>query len=259
MDPIVGGTVKVLRSVGGAATILLENPRRLNALPVDAWTRLPEIVRRLDADNSVRSIVLTGAGAHFSSGLDLTTLALADGGAAAAEIASVTAPAEAALIQATKPVIAKIRGYCIGGGVLLAAACDLRVVSADAVFAVTPAKLGIVYPRSSVNRLVQLVGPSFAKRLLFTADFISADRAYASGLVDDLVPERDLDEAVGILTSRIASLSRLSLAAAKAMIDEVDDSGARDWTMMSRTSGEQGEGVAAFLEGRQPAFPWRRS
>ena len=245
--------VVVDRGADGVATIVIANPKKRNALPVEGWLAIPGIVAELDGDPSIWAIVLTGEGDHFSSGLDLSSLGDDAETISRAEIGAVTAPAEAALIACSKPVIAKIRGYCVGGGVLLAAACDLRIAAADSQIGITPAKLGIVYPQPSIDRLVALTGPGFAKRLLLTAEIVPVRRAAAAGLVDDIAEPGDLDAAVQALIERMRPLSRLVITAAKQMIDGTSTT---DWPLASRTSGDQAEGVAAFLARRPPTFPW---
>jgi len=245
--------VVVDRGAGGVATITIANPSKRNALPVEGWRLIPSLLADLDADPSVWVIVLTGEGDHFSSGLDLSSLGDDAATISAAEIGAVTAPAEAALIACSKPVIARIRGYCVGGGVLLAAACDLRVAASDAQLGITPAKLGIVYPQPSIDRLVALTSPGFAKRMLLTAEIVPVARAAAAGLVDDVVDPTELDAAVDALIERMRPLSKLTISAAKQMID---GTAAVDWPALSRSSGEQAEGVAAFLAHRPPTFPW---
>lgn len=249
-------SLRVDRGPDGVATIVLTNPGRRNALPIEGWHELARIVADLDADPQITALVLTGEGGDFSAGLDLSSLRDDPAGAAQAEIGSVTEPAEQALLNCSKPVISKIRGYCVGGGMLLSIACDLRVAASDAIVGITPAKLGIVYPASSVDRLVRLVGPGFAKRLLFTAELLPVERAARAGLVDDIVPPEELDAHVAEMIERMRAVSQLSISAAKAIING-GEAAEIDWPALSRDSGEQGEGVAAFLERRSPEFPWR--
>lgn len=148
-----------------------------------------------------------------------------------------------------------MRGYCVGGGCQLAAACDLRFAEEGALFGVTPAKLGIVYPSSSTRRLVSLVGPAAAKYLLFSAELIDTQRALRTGLVDEVLPGAELGKRVAEFTRIIASRSQLTQAAAKEFATGRTD---RDthWEEQARGSGDPAEGVAAFLERRAPRFTW---
>jgi enoyl-CoA hydratase/carnithine racemase len=143
----------------------------------------------------------------------------------------------------------------VGGGSQLAAACDLRFAEEGSLFGVTPAKLGIVYPASSTRRLVALVGPAAAKYLLFSGELIDAERALRTGLVDEVLPEGELAKRVGEFTRILASRSQLTQAAAKEFTNGRTDRDAY-WTGQARDSGDTAEGVAAFLERRQPRFTW---
>ncbi len=143
----------------------------------------------------------------------------------------------------------------MGGGAQLAAACDLRFAEEGALFGVTPAKLGIVYPSSATRRLVSLVGPSTAKYLLFSGELIGTERALRTGLVDEVLPVGALDARVAGFTRVLASRSLLTQAAAKEYADGRTD---RDghWLEQAAASDDTAEGVAAFLERRAPHFTW---
>ncbi len=239
------------------ATITISNPAKRNAMTAQMWRQLPELLDQLAADPSVRVLVLTGAGETFCAGADIEALrGQPDPGAAAVV-------AEEALAAFPKPTLAAIRGYCVGGGCQLAAACDLRFAARGARFGVTPAKLGIVYPASSTRRLVGLVGPATAKYLLFSAELVDGERALRTGLVDELLAEDELDARVAEFTGVLAARSQLTQAAAKdftAMALGAD--GAADpgrlahWAEQARGSADRAEGVAAFLERRVPRFTW---
>ncbi|GGO14208.1 hypothetical protein GCM10011574_34380 [Microbispora bryophytorum] len=156
-----------------------------------------------------------------------------------------------------KPVIAMIEGYCVGGGCQLALACDLRIAATGARFGVTPAKLGIVYPLSSTRRLAEIAGPAAAKLLLFSAELIGAEHAVRLGLVDEVCPPEDLRERVYGLAVTMAGRSRLTMAAAKQIIDgRAGEAEVRAWQREARESGEMAEGVRAYREGRSPGFSW---
>lgn len=198
-------------------TVTIRNPRRRNALTIEMWNALTSEIGRLDADPAIRSIVVTGYGNTFSAGIDLTDLLKHD--LSAIRIADITGPAESAMTTSTTPVVAAISGNCIGGGMLIAAAADLRLATSDAVFGITPAKLGITYPTASVHRLVSLVGPSRAKQLLFTGDFIDATHALRIGLIDELVPDDDLPVRLREVTEKFANRSALTQAASKHQIE----------------------------------------
>lgn len=232
------------------ATVVIRHPAKRNAMTAAMWRALPPLLDRLAHDPDVRVLVLTGEGGTFCAGADISTLQ-----GSPEEAQGLAVAAEEALATFPKPVLAVVRGHCVGGGAQLAAACDLRLAEEGALFGVTPARLGVVYPSSSTRRLVSLVGPATAKYLLFTAELIDAGRALRTGLVDEVLPGGELDERVAELTRILVSRSQLTQAAAKEFANGRDD---RDghWTTQARGSGDTAEGVAAFLERRRPEFTW---
>ena len=234
----------------GIATVVIRHPARRNAMTAGMWRALPPLLAGLAADPDVHVLVLTGAGGTFCAGADISTL---QGSPEEAQRLSVLA--EDALAAFPKPVLAAIRGHCVGGGAQLAAACDLRFAEEGALFGVPPAKLGLVYAASSTRRLAALVGPATAKYLLFSGELIDTERALRTGLVDEVLPEGELADRVGEFTRILASRSQLTQAAAKEFANGRTDRDAY-WGEQARESGEAAEGVAAFLERRPPAFSW---
>ncbi|MEU3528392.1 enoyl-CoA hydratase/isomerase family protein [Streptomyces sp. NPDC038707] len=232
------------------ATVVIRHPARRNAMTTAMWRALPPLLDTLAADPDVRALVLTGEGGTFCAGADITTLQGSPEEAPALAVA-----AEEALAAFPKPTVAAVRGHCVGGGTQLAAACDLRLAEEGALFGVTPARLGIVYPASSTRRLVRLVGPATAKYLLFTAELIDAGRALRTGLVDEVLPEGELDKRIAELTRVLVSRAQLTQAAAKEFADGRTGREAH-WAAQARDSGDTAEGVAAFLERRRPRFTW---
>ncbi|WP_225840005.1 enoyl-CoA hydratase/isomerase family protein [Streptomyces sp. NK08204] len=232
------------------ATVVIRHPAKRNAMTVAMWRSLPPLLSELAGDPEVRALVLTGEGATFCAGADISTLRQSPEQAQGLAVA-----AEEALAAFPKPTLAAVRGHCVGGGSQLAAACDLRLAEEEALFGVTPANLGIVYPASSTRRLVSLVGPATAKYLLFSGELIDAQRALRTGFVDEVLPEGELDKRVAELTRILVSRSQLTQAAAKEFADGRTDRDAH-WTAQARGSGDTAEGVAAFLERRQPRFTW---
>ena len=160
-----------------------------------------------------------------------------------------------------KPTIALVDGACMGGGWQLASACDFIVASGRSLFAITPAKLGIIYPRSGIERLVRLVGPAAAKLILFSAETLGAERARELGLVSEVVADADFVERCRSLLATIRDRSQFSTHTLKRLVDlpitpNVDEEWRAAWAAM--TDGPDMEiGVAAFLERRQPQFVWR--
>ncbi|MER5893790.1 enoyl-CoA hydratase-related protein [Streptomyces sp. NPDC001876] len=234
----------------GVATVVISNSAKRNAMSADMWRSLPGLLERLAADPAVRVLVLTGAGDTFCAGADISSLR--EPGSRAQELA---VRAEEALAAFPRPTLAAVRGYCVGGGSQLAAACDLRFAEEGASFGVTPAKLGIVYPASSTRRLVALVGPAAAKFLLFSGELIGTERALRTGLLDEVLPAGGLDARVRAFAQVLASRSQLTQAAAKEFADGREDRDAY-WSEQARGSGDTAEGVAAFMERRTPRFSW---
>ncbi|MEV8311765.1 enoyl-CoA hydratase/isomerase family protein [Streptomyces flavidovirens] len=233
----------------GVATVVISNPAKRNAMTAGMWAALPGLLERLAGDRGVRALVLTGAGDTFCAGADISSLREGDAPQGLA------VRAEEALAAFPKPTLAAVRGYCVGGGSQLAAACDLRFAEECASFGVTPAKLGIVYPASSTRRLVALVGPSAAKYLLFSGELIGAERALRTGLVDEVLPRGELAKRVAEFTRVLVSRSQLTQVAAKEFADGRVDRDAH-WAGQARGSGDTAEGVAAFLERRAPDFTY---
>jgi len=234
----------VLTRDGPLATLMITNPAKRNAMTAAMWAALPGVLDTLAADPAVRVLVLAGAGGTFCAGADI---------AEAAAIArhgddSLAVAAERALAAFPKPVVARIDGFCVGGGCQLAVACDLRVAAASARFGVTPAKLGIVYPPATTRRLAALVGPARAKLLLYTAELFDAAAAERWGLADLVVPDDALAATVGELAATIAARSQLTLRAAKAVLGGAP--------VPEQDEAELAEGVAAFAARRPPKFHW---
>ncbi|KES08962.1 enoyl-CoA hydratase [Streptomyces toyocaensis] len=242
---------QLLHSVtDSVATVVIRHPAKRNAMTAGMWSSLPPLLDTLAADPGVRVLVLTGEGATFCAGADISTLQ-----GSPLEAQRLAVAAEESLAAFPKPTLAALRGHCVGGGAQLAAACDLRFAEEGTRFGVTPAKLGIVYPASATRRLVSLVGPATAKYLLFSGELIDAGRALRTGLVDEVLPQGELDARVAEFTRILASRSQLTQAAAKEFANGRADRDAH-WSERSRESGDTAEGVAAFLERRPPRFTW---
>ncbi|MEU2775907.1 enoyl-CoA hydratase/isomerase family protein [Streptomyces sp. NPDC007162] len=232
------------------ATVVIRNAAKRNAMTAAMWRTLPSLLGELAADPTVRALVLTGEGATFCAGADISTLQ-----GSATEAQTLAAAAEEALAAFPKPTLAAIRGHCVGGGAQLAAACDLRFAEEGALFGVTPARLGIVYPATATRRLVSLVGPATTKYLLFSGELVGTERALRTGLLDEVLPEGELDKRVAEFTRVLVARSQLTQAAAKEFANGRTDRDAH-WAEQARGSGDTAEGVAAFLERRPPRFTW---
>jgi enoyl-CoA hydratase/carnithine racemase len=224
------------------------------------WRAIPGAVARAAADPDVAALVLTGAGDHFSGGADIGEFAAVYGSAErrAAYNEAVRAATDA-VAACPKPTVAAIRGACVGGGVSLAIACDLRLASDDARFAITPGKLGLVYNHADTSRLVRLVGVSRAKDLLFTGRLAEAAEAQSMGLVDRGAPAAAFDDALDGLLASLREMSRTSLRAMKRMAEAVAGGEPETAELAalfaeSFASEDFGEGYRAFLEKRVPRF-----
>jgi len=233
----------------GIATVLINNPAKRNAMTAAMWLALPPLLDRLAADPAVKVVILAGAGGTFCAGADIN-----DAAAIGREgEGSVAVRAEEALARLPKPTIARVEGFCVGGGCQLAVACDLRFAGEGSQFGVTPAKLGVVYPAVTTRRLVRLVGPGAAKYLLFSGKLITVERAASIGLVDEVATSHD----VQIFAQSLTRNSQLTIAAAKDIIDAEDDSRVAYWRSQAQQSSDLDEGIAAFRERRAPTFSWR--
>ncbi|WP_197364494.1 enoyl-CoA hydratase/isomerase family protein [Streptomyces clavuligerus] len=240
----------------GVATVVISNPAKRNAMTAAMWRALPELLDALAADPAVRVLVLTGDGETFCAGADIASLR--EPGPSPRELAVL---AEEALAAFPRPTLAAVRGHCAGGGCQLAAACDLRFAEEGALFAVPPARLGVVYPPSAVRRLVALTGPSTAKYLLFSGEPVDTARALRTGLVDEVLPPGGLAGRVAAFTAVLTRRSLLTQTAAKEFVaGDVPPGRAAYWERQAREQAEPGgdtaEGVAAFLERRTPRFTW---
>ncbi|MDQ8755244.1 enoyl-CoA hydratase/isomerase family protein [Sphingosinicella sp. LHD-64] len=186
-----------LEIADGLARLILDRPARRNAIPAVEWERL---AARIDEAKDARTLVVAGAGGAFCAGADLADFPMAPD--AAARFRRAMRSALDRLQSLAIPTIAWVDGACYGAGVALAMACDLRLATAVAQFAITPAKIGISYPQEDVHRLVELVGPGQAARLLYTAGSIDAAKARRIGLVDCVV---SAEEAEGTIASILAN------------------------------------------------------
>src|SRR3954468_17573094 len=196
---------------GHVARLTIDRPDKRNAMTAVMWAALPGVLGGLAEDPGVRVLVVTGAGPSFCAGADISDLL---GGPDPADpMAAVrrdNLAAQAALRDFPKPTGAMIRGHCIGGGVEIAACCDLRFTDPTGVFGVTPAKVGIVYTPASTKTLIDLVGPSMTKYLLLAGELIDAPTALRTGLVDRVVPAEHLEPEVRRLADVLASRSALT-------------------------------------------------
>lgn len=248
---------------GGVARITFNRPERRNAMSLAMWAGLHAALDTLEADSAVRVVLLAGAGGRaFVSGGDIGEFdaARADEDAAR-RYNAISEGAERALAAFPKPVIAAIRGYCFGGGVGIAAGCDIRIAAEDALFAVPAARLGLGYGLAATRRLVRLIGPASAAELLLTAAPVDAATARAMGLVNRVVPAETLETEATAMAAAVAANAPLTLAAAKAAIaaaaappDPEAEARVAEMVAACYASEDYAEGRRAFAEKRPPVF-----
>jgi enoyl-CoA hydratase len=251
---------------GSTGWLVLNRPERRNALSAEMWRAIPDLVHRFSDDDSVRSIALKGAGEEaFAAGADISEFAAnRDDAEAARRYDAMTLDSFAALQGSRKPVLAVIDGYCIGGGLALALACDVRIASERSTFALPPARLGLAYPLAGLRQLLATISAANAKELLFTARRVDAAEAWRIGLVHSAVPAASLLAEAHSFLSMIEANAPLSIAAAKLMINAL--SGISPATSPDELSAaadacfdsdDYREGRRAFLEKVPPKFSGR--
>lgn len=250
----------------GIGWITFNNPARHNAVSLSMWQALGQTVSSFETDDEVRVIVLTGAGEKaFVSGADISEFDEKRGSQEAVEIyAQASQGSTEALKRIIKPTIAMIRGYCIGGGLGIALACDLRIAATNSRFAVPAAKLGLGYEYDGVKTLIDTVGPSFAKEIFYTARQFDCDEALTMGLINRTVEPDALEAYVRNYATTIAGNAPLTVRSIKTIVSEaLKDESARDKELCDAVvkacfdSQDYVEGRTAFMEKRKPSFKGR--
>jgi enoyl-CoA hydratase/carnithine racemase len=245
----------------GIATVTIDNVPKHNAVDLEMWRAFPALMETLAQDPQVRVIILRGAGQEsFASGADIAEFATMRADAEGGRLYEAANEAAFwAIAHCSKPVIAMIRGFCLGGGFGLALSCDLRVASETAIFGIPAARLGVGYPPGAMRLVTAAVGAPAAKDLFFTARRIGAQEAHRLGVVQRLVPDGELEAVTRALAEAIAENAPLTIRAAKAAIDEAVGAGAPHADPVALAdqcfdSADAVEGREAFLEKRRPAF-----
>lgn len=269
VNEALGEAADALRVTRGdaVATITIDRPGKQNAISYAMWLALGRLMPVLAADDEVAVVVLRGVeGGPFSAGADIAEFTtLRRDAAGARRYGEAVGAGEQALVAFHKPTIALVQGYCIGGGTQLALACDLRVCDASARFGITPAKLGIVYALPSTARLVETVGPAWARWILLTAELLDAADALRIGLVHEVCEPGEVEKRAYDLAALLAARARISVVGSKALIERAargerePDAEVLRLYEESYTSPEYAEGVAAFLAKRPPDFARARS
>lgn len=251
------------RTDGAVGHVIFNNPARHNAVSLEMWEAMSAVMDEFLADDGIRVLVVSGAGGKaFVSGADISKFESERATKqAVAAYAAASAVAYDKLYNFPKPTLARIQGYCMGGGVNLALCCDLRVCNEAARFAIPAAKLGLGYGYSGLKRLSDVIGPSRAMEIFFTARQFSAQEAYDMGLVNACVGDGELDDAVDDITRRIGENAPLTIAAIKRAAREiVNDPADRDLDALEAMvqacfdSEDYIEGRRAFMEKRKPEF-----
>ena len=246
--------------------ITFNNPARHNAVSLEMWQGLADIANEFARDDDIRVVVVHGAGEKaFVSGADISEFAeQRDSAEATQRYDAVAQEGMQALKNLNKPTLAMIQGYCIGGGVGVALNCDIRIAADHSRFAVPAARLGLGYEFDGVRKLVDVVGPSFAQEIFFTARQFSAPEALAMGLINRMVPKEDLLAYVTQYADTIAANAPMTVASIKTIVGEiVKDPSLRNVALCDQlvaqcfNSADFTEGRTAFMEKRKPVFTGR--
>ncbi|MGO8869904.1 MAG: crotonase/enoyl-CoA hydratase family protein [Acidimicrobiales bacterium] len=280
-SPIAAFSSEVLsiETDGHVATLWLDRPEKRNAMGPAFWTDLPRAMAAIGSEPDVRAVVVAARGPHFSVGLDLVAMAgLAGPSSGTGNPTSMAARARSARAEVLRlqasvtsvaacpvPVVAAIHGCCIGGGVDLAAACDIRLASADAVFSVRETKVAIVADLGSLQRLAHIIGKGHVAELAYTGKDITAERAEAIGLVNHVCVDPDaVLSGARAMAEEIAANSPLAVQGTKAVLTASEGRSVADgldyvatWNAGFLASDDLVEAMTAFVEKRAASFTGR--
>jgi enoyl-CoA hydratase len=246
--------------------LVLNRPQVRNALNLETWHGIAQGIAAMEADPDIRVIIMRGVGDEaFISGADISEFKERRANAEAARsYREAPGRAIAALVNSTKPVIAMIAGVCIGGGVMVALSCDIRIAAQGTRFGIPAARLGLAYPLDGIEALTQTVGPANAREILLSARLFDAGEALAMGLIHKLVGAQELETFVRQYAEQMARNAPLTMVAAKVGIREaLKDHEQRDQKLLDEmtarcfNSEDYREGVRAFSEKRRPKFSGR--
>jgi enoyl-CoA hydratase/carnithine racemase len=251
------------RKDGPVGWMQFNNPARHNAVSMEMWKAVPEIMAEFEKDDQIRVVVLSGAGGKaFISGADISEFGeKRSSPETVLEYNRIAGLANAAIIDFPKPTIAMIQGYCIGGGLGVALCCDLRLAAQNSRFAVPAAKLGLGYAYEGIKRLVDVVGPSFAKEIFYTARQFDSTEALQMGLVNRVVPAAGIETYVRDYAGTIGGNAPLTINSVKLSVNEATkDPEKRNLAAAQAAvdacfgSADYIEGRTAFMEKRKPVF-----
>lgn len=254
------GRLRVERD-GPIGYLILDNPKRRNAIGAQMWRAIPQAIAAFEGEPDIRCIVIRGEGTEaFAAGADISEFEQnRSSEAQVREYEGATGAAHHAIESTSKPVIALIHGFCVGGGLAVALSCDLRYADRSSRFAIPAARLGLGYGVHGTNRLVSTVGHACAREIMFSARRYGAEDALAMGLVNAVLPDDALDEHVRKVALELAVNAPMTMAASKAVINaliEPRGSFAEAEAAVARcmTSDDYVEGRRAFMEKRTPRF-----
>ncbi len=247
---------------GAVATVLLDHPGRMNAITVAMWQALGRVFQRLSDDDSVRCVVVRGGGAHFAAGADIREFPRwrADQAAVMAYHRDIIAPALQAVRQCPHPVVAAIRGVCVGGGLEIASGCDLRLAARDARFGAPINRLGFPMAPDEMSGLLALAGRAVTLEILLEGRIFSADEAGARGLLTRVVPPEALEDELAASVQRICAgapaAARLNKRIATRLSEDPAPLSNQEWLdfFSYADSADHRRGVQAFLDGTEPVF-----
>ncbi|HEX6923207.1 MAG TPA: enoyl-CoA hydratase-related protein [Bacillales bacterium] len=246
------------------ATIYINRPEKRNALNYEMWQKVSKLTKQCEKDQEVKVIIFRGVDeTAFSSGADISefkTLRYSVEGAN--KYNQATLIAEKTIMSITKPTIAMIQGYCVGGGCEISVACDFRFSDVNGRFGITPAKLGLIYNLPGTKNLVDLVGPAKAKDILYTGRLLNAEEALQFGLIDRVYHPQEVVQKSYAYARMICSRAQLSVRGSKYVVGKVlegeieDTEEITERVLKSFESNDYKEGVKSFLEKRKPHFQY---
>ena len=249
----------------GVGWMIFNNPEKHNAVKVEMWEAIPTILDCFERDPEIKVIVLKGAGEKaFISGADISEFeTVRSTKEATSHYEDIADSATERLYHCPKPTIAMVRGYCIGGGAGIAVSCALRVATEDSRFGIPAAKLSVGYRHGGIRKLVDLVGPSVAKDIFFTARQLSAPEALNVGLINRMVPDTELEDSVAEYCQTIGANAPLTIRSVKQIVGQIVKPDGFDQALCEKlvedcfTSEDYVEGRRAFMEKRKAAFKGR--